>query len=1132
MNRRVLLCVEDAGFATGAYPLLLTMGFEAQLVDNPGELPALGGAGDVFAIVLQDSFRDGKRGGDLLRHMKNRHGRVLPAVLVCARALTEEERAPLVSDLGVRAFLKQGSAPEGLIEALQLALGEKQGAKGAPFEAQPTVLNQTADPLDMLVELSDEVLEEVPRPKLKTRLSPHQEITKMVEMHVPPEAMPTVDAEEPPTLPPDALEPILDEAVEEALRPLDQEPQQVVRGVAVDGDAQIAVLQQRLQEQQLARQQVESELEGLRQAAGDQQAREKHLRDKIKLLESSLTSAESALLQGQAGQGADLEHHQAQLAEAHGMVAEAQARVAELGDEKAELEAELKAHQKMRGSLERELADARQAFEDAERARGDDQDAQQDQKRALDEAQRLIAAAESATAEANSEVQRLQDQNAQLNERIEALEASEARLSGELGERDSKIAQLNERLELALDDAGENNGALESMREGLAEAEIAAERLKATNSELQSELDQLRRDHQTRLEEFEQQQQGHEHSLSQLAMAQERVAGLEGELQQARAEADRQTEAAEHLLAELKEASAAGAEDRTAELERQIQRLEAQVTATSGMVVDADGLFAPDLDPAPSEGRFEQLPYPRLLSRLLRNAFTGALSLRDNGGPREIFFASGKPVAYTTAAPGELLGRILVEQRRITEEQYLTAARRMVERGVRLTDALMELGYIDNEQLIEEQRFLTRDQIVNGFGTTEGAFTLSEGATPPEGTPRFEFAPGEIYVAGYRQYAPEGEVKALFETMRRFYLCASAELSSYRPQLGLEAEDERLLRMLGKAYTIEEAVVAAGLSEGRAARLLGALRGLGLIHAWNPGVGEFEGRVREMEQQHNAELLSLRKELHVREERLIDNFERALATLGVAADVAPTVDLRASVASAPFVAAPSGDRDVAAHPVAVEDREQAAELTEPNRQAVQDLVDEDHSAQPDMSDENHPHAEANERLTPDAVAEAADGTIDELASSTEDEMVSALDFAFAPPAKLGDEDEDEDDAEEKSADASGDADADVEEIDTAEVADLSGPGQARYQEGLDLAAAGKPDQAESALREAVRQDAQNPHFLSALAKVLLSNPKYDRSGTLPVVRSLLDRAHALAPENSEIEALRTRVTSEQAQLRT
>jgi hypothetical protein len=84
----------------------------------------------------------------------------------------------------------------------------------------------------------------------------------------------------------------------------------------------------------------------------------------------------------------------------------------------------------------------------------------------------------------------------------------------------------------------------------------------------------------------------------------------------------------------------------------------------------------------------------------------------------------------------------------------------------------------------------------------------------------------------------------------------------------------------------------------------------------------------------------------------------------------------------------------------------------------------------------------------------------------------------------------------------------------------------KYREGIEQAAQNRLDEAEVTLREAVRLDASKPEYLTALARVLLGNPRYERAGTLPVVRSLLDRAVQLAPDSTEASDMHAQVIKE------
>ncbi|HEY1100920.1 MAG TPA: DUF4388 domain-containing protein, partial [Myxococcota bacterium] len=343
-----------------------------------------------------------------------------------------------------------------------------------------------------------------------------------------------------------------------------------------------------------------------------------------------------------------------------------------------------------------------------------------------------------------------------------------------------------------------------------------------------------------------------------------------------------QAELKKALLAERKARETA--QKRVEELEQKLTKM-GDAPTSSGQGVPADGVF-------------EDLRYPTLLARCRAEAFTGAVVMQTGGTQRTVYMKDGLPVAFSSSEPGQRIGKVLVSQGRITDEQYMKAATRMVEKSIKLTDALVELNLIDAESLAVEQRNLTRDQIIAGFEIVQGRFTTNSGATPDGGTPTFDFGPGEIYVQGYRRYAPGNEMLAAYETLRDKYLVANARLGSYRPKLGLSGDDERLLRLLGEALTVEEAVERAQLTPEAASRLLAALQALDLVEEWSPGVEQFRSRLRAERQRHAEEIARLNGEHRAIEDRLLRAFEAALGGRGEAGALSSTLtEARASSAA-------------------------------------------------------------------------------------------------------------------------------------------------------------------------------------------------------------------------------------------
>ena len=584
--------------------------------------------------------------------------------------------------------------------------------------------------------------------------------------------------------------------------------------------------------------------------------------------------------------------------------------------------------------------------------------------------------------------------------------------------------------------------------------------------------------------------------------------------------------------------SALLAEKRSREIaQKRVDELEARLTRM-GEAATSTG------QGVPAAGVFEELRYPALLARARSEAFTGAVLMATGGSTRTVFLKDGLPVAFSSSEPGQRIGKVLVAQGRITDEQYMKAATRMVERSIKLTDALVELGLIDAESLAIEQRNLTRDQIIQGFEVVQGRFTTTAGASPDTNTPTFDFGPGEIYVQGYRRYAPPSEMLAGFETLREKYLIANSRLAVHRNKLGLSSEDERLIRLLGDALTVEEAVERAELKPEHCARLLSALQALDLVEEWSPGVEQFRNRIRAERQRQVEEIASNNREHQRREERLLEAFERALSGRADASSLraslsspstapavaerpaekreekqedkkspittggfrsetprAPGPSLASSLSSTLSSAMPSSSSSLSSS--SLSSLPSLSSLS--SLSSVMPLSPTPASPPPSMPIPSTPSlslsSQAQSALSPSQSSSSSEQFFTAISDSAEKDILGkrekiSVQAAVNPPANY------------------------------AATADPMSPAAKKYKEGIEQATNKQLDEAEITLREAVRLDATRPEYLTSLARVLLDNPRYERVGTLPVVRSLLDRAVQIAPGHSGAVDLHKQVVAE------
>lgn len=76
-----------------------------------------------------------------------------------------------------------------------------------------------------------------------------------------------------------------------------------------------------------------------------------------------------------------------------------------------------------------------------------------------------------------------------------------------------------------------------------------------------------------------------------------------------------------------------------------------------------------------------------------------------------------------------------------------------------------------------------------------------------------------------------------------------------------------------------------------------------------------------------------------------------------------------------------------------------------------------------------------------------------------------------------------------------------------------------FQRGVTLLGQGNFDDAEIAFREAISLCSEEHVYLIGLARAIYYNPVYGAAGKVPILRSIVDRASYLAPEDGRVGTL-------------
>ncbi|MEL6187275.1 MAG: DUF4388 domain-containing protein, partial [Myxococcota bacterium] len=259
----------------------------------------------------------------------------------------------------------------------------------------------------------------------------------------------------------------------------------------------------------------------------------------------------------------------------------------------------------------------------------------------------------------------------------------------------------------------------------------------------------------------------------------------------------------------------------------------------------------------PSHAAPNDTPLPDRASSLDPAAFARALHQTWSGGQQcalvvdldeerlSIHFEEGRPIAVLSSLPGDLFGRALVERGRLTQAQYADAAKRSIERGVRLSESILDLGFLNESQIGEEAGTSARERLVGCFEVNRGHFWIEELPVDSPAERPYRLEVGHIIAQGLRSHASDPVIDNILGEDLSGYFRLRRPGFELQKDFPLSKADLQFLEFEGRAYNVEDAADGAGLVLGEARRLLAILAVCQEVEAFAPSAKEFEARIRE-----------------------------------------------------------------------------------------------------------------------------------------------------------------------------------------------------------------------------------------------------------------------------------------------
>ena len=129
------------------------------------------------------------------------------------------------------------------------------------------------------------------------------------------------------------------------------------------------------------------------------------------------------------------------------------------------------------------------------------------------------------------------------------------------------------------------------------------------------------------------------------------------------------------------------------------------------------------------KGRFDNYLFPHLLLYLIEKRFTGELILTRDRVKKAIYFQNGRIVFAHSNEARLRLGKLLINQGKLTEKQLKTA-QQMVDNSNTLAKVLLKLGYIEKDELLLGAKRQIAAVLLGTFQWKEGSYWIYQGKLP------------------------------------------------------------------------------------------------------------------------------------------------------------------------------------------------------------------------------------------------------------------------------------------------------------------------------------------------------------------------------------------------------------------
>jgi general secretion pathway protein A len=231
------------------------------------------------------------------------------------------------------------------------------------------------------------------------------------------------------------------------------------------------------------------------------------------------------------------------------------------------------------------------------------------------------------------------------------------------------------------------------------------------------------------------------------------------------------------------------------------------------------------------QGVLAKIGLPGLLHLIyLRGDESAVLDVIKEPIKKRFYFRQGVPVAASSNILNEVLGRLLMQEGVITQQQYETSLETVLKEKKRHGEVLISMGLLTHEALEDFLALQLKRRLFRLFDWDEGSYRYIKTALPAS-IPSKPFHPASLILEGISLgFYPVKKIRSGLEGWLNKKACLSLEGNPYRLEdFRLNLQEKRFAESIDGSRTLAEALDSSDLLRHRAESIALSLAMTGLL---------------------------------------------------------------------------------------------------------------------------------------------------------------------------------------------------------------------------------------------------------------------------------------------------------------